>query len=80
MASQVNMHEAKTHLSRLVARVEAGEEIVISRAGKPVAKLIAADPRPALRGYGSMRGQITIHDDFDELPDDIAEAFGMIDR
>ncbi len=80
MAAPVNIHEAKTHLSRLIARVEAGEEIVISRAGKPVAKLVAADPPPRWRGYGSMRGQFTIPDDFDELPDDIAEAFGMIDR
>jgi len=80
MAAPVNIHEAKTHLSRLIARVEAGEEIVISRAGKPVAKLVAANPVLPNRGYGSMRGQFTIPDDFDELPDNIAEAFGIIDR
>ena len=45
-----------------------------------MAKLVAANPVLPNRGYGSMRGQFTIPDDFDELPDDIAEAFGIIDR
>lgn len=80
MAAPVNIHEAKTHLSRLIARVEAGEEIVISRAGKPVAKLLPITAPTTLRTPGALRGHIVIHDDFDELPDDIAEAFGMIER
>ena len=71
------MHEAKTKLSQLVERAQAGEEIVIARNGEPVARLVPV-PRPnsfaALRG--SWRGQVHIADDFDELPDDIAEAFG----
>jgi len=75
----VNIHEVKTHLSRLIAQVEAGEEIVINRNGKPVARLVANDREP-LGGYGSLRGRITIADDFDELPEDMAEAFGMLER
>ena len=71
------MHEAKTKLSQLVERAQAGEEIVIARNGEPVARLVPV-PRPhsfaALRGI--WRGQVDIADDFDELPDDIAEAFG----
>jgi prevent-host-death family protein len=72
---QVNVHEAKTHLSRLLERVEAGEEVVIARAGKPVARLVpATQPRP--RVPGSLAGQIVIHPDFDELPPEFEEAFG----
>ena len=71
------MHEAKTKLSQLVERAQAGEEIVIARNGEPVARLVPVS-RPnsfaALRGI--WRGQVDIADDFDELPDDIAEAFG----
>jgi prevent-host-death family protein len=63
----VNVHEAKTHLSRLLARVEAGERIVIARAGKPIAMLVPADERPARRPG---RERIVIHADFDEpLPE-----------
>jgi prevent-host-death family protein len=73
----VNIHEAKTHLSRLIEQAERGEVVVIARAGKPVAKLVPfsdADMEP--RRPGSMRGLITIRDDFDDpLPDDILEAF-----
>lgn len=75
--AQVGMHEAKTQLSQLVARVEAGEDVVIARNGKPVARLVPvlvtgsfADAR------GALAGQIWMADDFDELPDDIADAFG----
>jgi prevent-host-death family protein len=73
--AQVNMHEAKTHLSRLVERVEAGEEIVISRAGRPVAKLVPIQPSGRLRKPGYWKGRVVIHEDFDELPSDIAAAF-----
>jgi prevent-host-death family protein len=72
----VNMHEAKTHLSRLVERVEAGEEVVISRAGKPVARLVPLRSQKA-RTFGELRGQIHIRDDFDApLPPEIEAAFG----
>lgn len=73
----VNVYEAKTHLSRLLDRVLAGEEIVIGRAGTPVARLVpyqAAEPRPP-RALGAWRGRVQIADDFDDLPDSIAEAF-----
>ena len=73
--AEVNIHEAKTHLSRLIARVEEGEEIVISRAGKPAAKLVPIRSVQLPRTPGRLRGQIVIHDDFDELPEDIMAAF-----
>ncbi len=66
----VNVHEAKTHLSRLLARVEAGERIVIARAGKPIAILGPAEDRPPDRVPGLSKGQMVIHDDFDDpLPE-----------
>ena len=74
--AQVNMHEAKTHLSRLVERVEAGEEIVISRAGKPVARMVAVRAPAGSRVPGRLRGRLRISDDFDApLPDELAAAF-----
>ncbi|MGI8730975.1 MAG: type II toxin-antitoxin system Phd/YefM family antitoxin [Solirubrobacteraceae bacterium] len=75
--TQVGMHEAKTTLSRLVERAQAGEEIVIARNGRPVARLVAV---PKTAGLDSLRGvwrdQVQIAEDFDELPSDVAEAFG----
>jgi prevent-host-death family protein len=74
--TQVNVHEAKTHLSRLLERVEAGEEVVIARAGKPVAKLVPIASSPVKRTPGAWRGRVVIADDFDDpLPDDIQAAF-----
>ena len=71
------MHEAKTTLSRLVARAQAGEEIVIARNGIPVARLIAvAETNSMASVRGQWRGQVRIAEDFDDLPDDVAEAFG----
>ena len=71
----MNVHEAKTHLSRLIDRAAAGEEIVVARAGKPVARLVAlAEPRPP-RVPGQLRGRITFAEDFDETPDWLIEAF-----
>jgi prevent-host-death family protein len=72
---QVNMHEAKTHLSELVEKVEAGEEVVIARAGRPIARLVPFQPKRAPRQLGLCRGQIRIAADFDELPSDIQRAF-----
>ena len=73
----VNIHAAKTHLSRLIDEVAAGKEIVIARAGKPVAKLVpmtATEPKPK-RVLGLMAGQI-LSADFDApLPDDLLDAF-----
>ena len=62
----VNVHEAKTHLSRLLERVERGEEIVIARAGKPIARLVAIEPVLKRRPMGLYKGQIWMSDDFDE--------------
>ncbi len=66
----VNVYEAKTHLSRLLARAEAGERIVIARAGKPIATLEPIRDQAAARVPGRYRGQIVIRPDFDEpLPE-----------
>ncbi|HLA93963.1 MAG TPA: type II toxin-antitoxin system Phd/YefM family antitoxin [Actinomycetota bacterium] len=62
----VNVHEAKTHLSRLLERVERGEEIVIARSGKPIARLVPIDPSPGRRPIGRDKGKIWMSDDFDE--------------
>jgi prevent-host-death family protein len=68
MGTTVNIHEAKTHLSRLLARVQAGEEITIAKAGKPIARLTAVHERPARRTPGNDR--IVIHPNFDDpLPE-----------
>lgn len=73
---KVNVHEAKTQLSRLLEEVEAGERIVIARAGEPVAVLSPYRAVVRRRRLGLFAGQATIHADFDELPADIAAAFG----
>lgn len=75
MSTTVNIHEAKTHLSRLVQRAAAGEEIVIAKAGEPVARLVPMGPNRQPRRLGGMRGRIVIHDGFDVLPDDVLAAF-----
>jgi prevent-host-death family protein len=73
---EVNVHEAKTHLSSLLKRVTAGEEVTISRAGVPVAKLIAIMPATGARQLGAMEGRIYIADDFDApLPADLLASF-----
>lgn len=75
MTKSVGVHEAKTHLSRLLDRVLAGEDIVIERRGRPIARLVRVEVLPAPRfGTG---GEVVIHDDFDDpLPPDLADAFG----
>ncbi len=66
----VNVHDAKTHLSRLLARVEAGERIIIARAGKPIASFGPADGASAGPRAGYGQGRVVIHDDFDDpLPE-----------
>jgi prevent-host-death family protein len=68
VSSQVNIHEAKTHLSQLLERVQAGEEITIAKAGKPIARLSAIHERPKRRVPGN--DKIVIHPDFDDpLPE-----------
>lgn len=72
----VNIHEAKTHLSRLVERAERGEEIIIARSGRPVARLVPLAQSTERRVFGQMRGLITVSDDFDDpLPDEMLAAF-----
>ncbi len=72
---QVNIHEAKTHLSRLLEEVESGEEVVIARNGKPVARLVPVQQARQPRKPGSLRGQIWMAPDFDETPEDLIDAF-----
>jgi prevent-host-death family protein len=72
---EVNVHEAKTHLSRLLTRVAQGEEIVIVRAGKPVARLVPVEPTRR-RVLGQDKGLFEVPDDFDApLPDDLQAYF-----
>ena len=71
----VNVHEAKTNLSRLLAQVEAGEEVVIARNGNPVARLVRVQRR-GKRQFGSMKGRISIDDSFfDPLPEEELAAW-----
>lgn len=73
-----NIHEAKSQLSKLIELAEKGEEVIIGRAGKPVARLVPYGPTSeGPRKGGQLKGQIWIADDFDALPEDIAAAFGM---
>ena len=78
MAARVGMHEAKTHLSQLVERALAGEEIVLTRRGEPAVRLV---PERSPGGFSSLagvwRGRVKIAEDFDDLPDELAERFGM---
>ena len=70
----VNIHEAKTHLSRLLRRVAAGEEILIAKAGRPLARLVPVKRRPEARVPGTAAGRIVVRDDFDApLPDGLLE-------
>ncbi len=72
----VNIFEAKTNLSRLIGKVEQGEDVIIARAGKPVARLTGLVPdKPTIR-FGGLKGKIWIADDFDApLPDEILAEF-----
>jgi len=73
---EVNIHQAKTHLSRLLQRVSNGEEITIARAGVPVARLVAVECRRKVRRLGMDQDRVWVADDFDApLPDDLLKAF-----
>jgi prevent-host-death family protein len=72
----VNIHEAKTHFSKLIDAVARGEEIVIARAGKPAARLVPIEPARPERKPGALKGKIHVAEDFDApLPDTLQEAF-----
>ena len=78
-AAQFNIHDAKTNLSRIIDRVEHGEEIIISRAGTPVAKVIPLNRRVDRVGRGSLTGQLVMAEDWDspEVNESIARDFGL---
>jgi prevent-host-death family protein len=76
MTDAVNIHEAKTHLSRLIERVEAGEEITIARAGRPVARLVPMRQREPRRP-GLWKGKVIISPDFDAPLPEIVDAFEL---
>jgi prevent-host-death family protein len=80
----VDMHEAKTHLSRLVEQAAKGEPFIIAKAGKPLVKVVpveAKENKPAPRRIGFLAGQIKVPDDFDTMcQDEIEEMFGVRDE
>ena len=74
-----NISEAKAQLSALIEKVKAGEDVIIGKAGKPVARLTKYEVKETQRKPGILKGKIKIAEDFDELPPDIKKAFGMED-
>lgn len=80
MSSIYTIGEAKTQLSKLVRQAERGEEVILRRGSRPVARVVAleGDGHGAIRRKpGSMRGRVTVPDDFDEWPEDVARALGI---
>jgi prevent-host-death family protein len=76
MSVEVNVHEAKTHLSRLLEQAMSGEEVIIMRAGKRLVRLSPVEGAPFQRRLGTARGLFVVPDDFNEpLPDDILDEF-----
>jgi len=76
MSTIVNVHQAKTHLSRLLDEVAAGAEVVIAKAGKPVARLVPLEPVVRKKKLGLLQGRISVPDDFDApLPPEILKDF-----
>lgn len=72
----INIHEAKTHLSRFIEKAAAGEEIIIAKAGKPIAKLVPLHSLPSPRSLGIFKGRLNVPEDFDAaLPEDVAMQF-----
>jgi prevent-host-death family protein len=73
---EINIHQAKTHLSRLLRQVANGEEVTIARAGVPVARLVPVTKKQNIRPLGFARGEVWVADDFDApLPDDLLAQF-----
>ncbi|VAX19120.1 hypothetical protein MNBD_IGNAVI01-2279 [hydrothermal vent metagenome] len=70
---QVNIHEAKTHLSKLIKKVINGEEVIIAKGNKPIAKIVNLETHNQKRKLGSAKGKIKISSDFDETLDDFEE-------
>jgi len=76
MHTQVNIHEAKTRLSQLIEQVEAGDEVVIARAGSPVVRLVAVDAQSPRRVLGTLAGRVQLPPDFNApLPEALLDAF-----
>jgi prevent-host-death family protein len=74
--TQMNVHEAKTHLSKLLDQAMAGEEVVIMRSGKPLVRLMPVETAPAPRVLGTAKGDFVMPADFNEpLPDDVLAQF-----
>ena len=72
----INIHDAKTHFSRLVDAAAGGEEIIIAKAGKPTARLVPMQQDKVVRSFGRLKGKVRIADDFDApLPDEVIAAF-----
>jgi len=75
MRPTINIHDAKAQLSSLIARAEAGEEIIIARSNKPVVRLVPVAPPKNQRRLGEAKGLVSIAEDFDELPDELMDHF-----
>jgi prevent-host-death family protein len=75
MSQTINIHEAKTRLSQLIQQVEEGEEIIISRANKPIARLVAYREKAKQRRLGEAKGMVEILPDFEQMPEDFMEHF-----
>ena len=76
MTRTYNIHEAKTHFSKLIERARLGEDIIVAKAGKPMVRLVPVETPRKHRQPGSARGMFTMRDDFDDpLPDDMLKAF-----
>ena len=75
-----NISEAKAQLSALIEKVMKGEDVIIAKAGKPVARIIRFVPNRQARKPGALKGKIKISNDFNKLPEDIAKAFGMMEE
>ena len=73
---RVGMHEAKSQLSKLVDLAERGQEVILQRSGRPVARIVALQTRrPVADAFGALRGEIELAEDFDELPADFTAHF-----
>ena len=76
MSTVVNIHEAKTHLSRIIDEVAAGAEVIIAKAGKPMARLVPIAPAATQKRFGLLKGKIKVSDDFNApLDDEVLAAF-----
>lgn len=79
-ARQYNVHEAKTNFSKILETVATGEEVIISKAGEPVAKVVPLAGKVMRTARGSVTAPVVFHEDFDDMSDDpgFAEAFGLL--